>query len=249
MISPASWTSQTSRSAASTASNACCSPTLSAAPGASSRTTAVAGGAPALGHFLMEWHVPSAGNGFLCSKADLRETRKLQLQQKQESEANRFAIERLAPPALFDAGLSADPDLRDAARLRTRLDISLEATVRRMIDRRPERLGAIFSKAGVVRYCDRSREFPFITCKRGHSVPQPNSPHSAEPSLVEALMPNEPGDQGHALGGLLVPVRGSAASSPRLEVSDLCRNPVRRKENVISNSGALPSRGRHPVHE
>ena len=112
------------------------------------------------------------GDGFLCSKADLRETRELQRQQKQESEANRFAIELLAPPALFDAGLSAEPDLQDAARLRTRLDISLEATVRRMIDRRPERLGAVFSKSGVVRYCDRSREFPFITCRRGHSVPK-----------------------------------------------------------------------------
>jgi len=66
--------------------------------------------------------------------------------------ANRFAIEILAPKSLIEPVLSSDPDLRDAQRLRDRLDVSLEAGLRRMIEIREEPLAAIWSTNGRVRY-------------------------------------------------------------------------------------------------
>ena len=75
---------------------------------------------------------------------------------KQEAQANQFAISLLAPFQHVDGLLSSDLDLRDAQRLRDQLDISLEASLRRMIDRRDEDLAAVWSKDGrVVAICDR----------------------------------------------------------------------------------------------
>lgn len=125
-----------------------------------------------LGHFLMERHVPTGWRGFTCQAKDLRETRDEDLHLRQESEANRFAIELLAPPALFDPHLSAKPDLRDAVHLRDHLNISLEASVRRMINRRAERLAAVWSHEGKVRYVVSVKRFPYIPLEREDALPQ-----------------------------------------------------------------------------
>lgn len=124
-----------------------------------------------LGHFLMERHVLSGAAGFTCRTADLRETRDGQRHLRQETEANRFAIEVLAPPCLIDPILSSDPDLRDARRLRDRLDISLEASVRRMIEHRDEPLAGIWSYRGRVRYVIRGARFPFVPLSKGDRLP------------------------------------------------------------------------------
>ncbi|PWE28759.1 hypothetical protein DDZ14_18810 [Maritimibacter sp. 55A14] len=125
-----------------------------------------------LGHFLMERHLLSGANGFTCKARDMRETRADKRHFRQEAEANDFAINLLAPFSLFDPLLSQNPDLRDAQRLRDHLNVSLEATVRRMIDRRQERLAAVWSKNGQVRYSVKSGGFPWITCKPGQRLPQ-----------------------------------------------------------------------------
>lgn len=125
-----------------------------------------------LGHFLMERHVLSDERGFHCSGRDMRETREGRRELRQESEANRFAIELLAPPTMVDGHLSKDPELRDAQRMRNELDVSLEACVRRMIDCREEPLAAIWSHQGRVRYVARDPRFPFVPLKRGDRLPQ-----------------------------------------------------------------------------
>ncbi len=125
-----------------------------------------------LGHFLMERHRLSGDAGFTCKTQDMRETRLNKRHFRQEAEANAFAINLLAPFKLFDPLLSQDPDLKDAQRLRDHLDISLEAAIRRMINRREECQAAFWSQNGQVRYSVKSNGFPWITRKRGERLPQ-----------------------------------------------------------------------------
>ncbi|SLN12847.1 hypothetical protein ROJ8625_00370 [Roseivivax jejudonensis] len=115
-----------------------------------------------LGHFLMEWHVLSGDLGFQCRTEDMRESREDRRDRQQETQANLFAIELLAPNRMVPALLSREPDLRDAQRIRDAFDISLEAAVRRMIVGRDEPLAAVLSKGGRIRYAVRSNGFPYI---------------------------------------------------------------------------------------
>lgn len=125
-----------------------------------------------LAHFLLERHEPTDPNGFACKSSDMRETRHGRRERRQESEANRFAIELLVPPGLVVKHLSQDPDLRDAQRMRDALEVSLEASIRRMIERRDEPLAGIWSHKGHVRYLVRNDRFPFVTLDRGNRLPQ-----------------------------------------------------------------------------
>ena len=125
-----------------------------------------------LGHFLLERHVLSGPDGFLCRSDDMREARTAQRHQRQEAEANQFAIALLAPKRLTDPHLGREPDLRDAQRLRDVLDISLEAAVRCMIDRRDDVLAAVFTAGDQVRYVVRGKGFPFVNRKPGTRISQ-----------------------------------------------------------------------------
>jgi Zn-dependent peptidase ImmA (M78 family) len=125
-----------------------------------------------LGHFLMEWHTLSGETGFTCSSQDMRVTWQGRRELRQEAEANRFAIEILAPQSMVTGNLSRDPDLRDAQHMRDALDLSLEACVRRMVDCRDEPLAGIWSHNGQVRYLVRNNRFPFVTLKKGNRLPQ-----------------------------------------------------------------------------
>lgn len=89
-----------------------------------------------------------------------------------QAQANRFAIDLLAPWAFVDRSLSSTPDLRDAQRMGDTLQISLEAAVSHMIDRRSERLAAVFSKDGLVRYAVWGDGCPWIALTRGDPLPR-----------------------------------------------------------------------------
>ena len=125
-----------------------------------------------LGHFLMEWHELSAVDGFCCRTSDMQVTREDRRDLRQEAQANRFAIELLAPRDLVDPHLSNVPELRDAQKMQDRLQISLEAAVRRLINRRDEPLAALFSKHGQIRYVIREAGFPWIKLKNGDALPR-----------------------------------------------------------------------------
>lgn len=147
-----------------------------------------------LGHFLMEWHELSALGGFQCRSEDMRESREDRQHRRQEAQANRFAIELLAPWTYVDRHMSRTPDLRDAQRLRDALEISLAAAVRRMIGRRDERLAAVVSKDGRVRYAVRSDSFPWVALTKGDPLPQSSAARQAVSSgtmgfteMVEAM--------------------------------------------------------------
>ena len=129
-----------------------------------------------LGHFLNLWHRPqNASDGFVCTKADLatpwrRQAAGLARHRVQESEANRFAIELLAPERLIRPFLRGIPDLARALKLSDALLLSREASARRYIELHEAPCGLVFSRDGEVRYVERGAEFPFIACGRGQRL-------------------------------------------------------------------------------
>ncbi|WP_339718242.1 ImmA/IrrE family metallo-endopeptidase [uncultured Maritimibacter sp.] len=125
-----------------------------------------------LGHFLLERHEVSSETGFRCTTRDMRETREGRRELRQEAEANRFAIERLAPSSLVERHLSRDPDLCDVQHLRRALDLSGAACIRRMVERRDELLAAIWSHAGRIRYSIQGDGFPYLALKKNDPLPK-----------------------------------------------------------------------------
>lgn len=132
-----------------------------------------------LGHFLMERHQLSDDAGFRCTAQDIRESREGRMHMRQETQANQFAIELLAPAYLVTSLFHTDPDLRDAQRLRDHLDLSLEACVRRMVSLRDEPSAAVWSYKGKVRYFVKNDGFPFVTLHKNDSLPTTTVAHRA----------------------------------------------------------------------
>lgn len=130
-----------------------------------------------LGHFLNPWHRPSDPSGsFSCSRADMvvgwkRRSTSVSMHVSQEIEANRFAIELLAPPHLMRPYLGGIPDLAKALSLDGALDLSREACARRYVEMLEQPSALILSDEGVVRYVHRHHEFPFVACQRGQRSP------------------------------------------------------------------------------
>ncbi|GHC60611.1 hypothetical protein GCM10007315_25600 [Gemmobacter tilapiae] len=115
-----------------------------------------------LGHFLLERHVLGLDGRFTCTQNDLREARTAQLHQRQEAEANAFAIALLAPQALAALFTVAEPSIAAARGLRDRLELSLEAAARCLVARHDEPLAAVWTKNRVIRYVVRGPRFPWI---------------------------------------------------------------------------------------
>ena len=97
-----------------------------------------------LGHFLCAWHRPAEG-GFRCTVIDMTEPGGSAIHRRQEMEANRFAIELLAPKRLVRRHLRRFPDLDDVLALHTMLDISKAAAVRRYVALHPKEALPSFS--------------------------------------------------------------------------------------------------------
>lgn len=120
-----------------------------------------------LGHFLNLTHRPThPGGGFSCTAKDLAraspvDEAALSRHARQEAEANRFAIELLAPKYLIDRFLAGPPDVAAITAMAEQLDISREACARRYVELSPHHVAVIFSKDGTVRYSLCSADFPF----------------------------------------------------------------------------------------
>lgn len=116
-----------------------------------------------LGHYLNTTHKPAGQVGFLCAKSDMKvfsdPKRKLLTQhQRQELEANRFAIELLAPKKLLGQYLRVEPDLTIIGKMRTELKLSSEASARRYIELHDEPLAIAFTKDKKIRYVTSNRD-------------------------------------------------------------------------------------------
>ena len=120
-----------------------------------------------LGHFLMERHVLGNNGGFVCAQSDMLERQSRTRHQKQEAEANQFAIFLLAPGYKIEPFLSADPNIKTVQYLSNAIEVSLEATMRHFLTFIDEPLAAEWSHNGSVRYSARSSRFPWISVKKG----------------------------------------------------------------------------------
>jgi hypothetical protein len=129
-----------------------------------------------LGHFLIPWHRPDDPLGtFACSLADLAGTwRKpsasVPRRDRQEAEANRFAIELLAPRRLMRPYLRGVPDLAKVVILSAEFGLSREAGARRYVELHHHPAALVFTAEGVVRYIERSPAFPFVSCRSGQRL-------------------------------------------------------------------------------
>ena len=138
-----------------------------------------------LGHFLNLWHEPQdPKRGFSCSRSDLglgwrKGSTSATRHSDQEIQANRFAIELLAPSRLVRPLLFGLPDLDKVLKLAETLEISREAAARRYVELHDRPTALVFSAAGVVRYVERHREFPFVSRGRGERLLDLSDPGDA----------------------------------------------------------------------
>jgi hypothetical protein len=129
-----------------------------------------------LGHFLNLWHEPPSQNGFACTTEDLgtgwRGVSKQAGQHRlQESQANRFAIELLAPASRVEPFLKAIPDLEQVIAVSTELHISKEAAARRYVELFERPIAVVFGHDRTVRYVDCDPSFPRVRCRKGDPLP------------------------------------------------------------------------------
>lgn len=118
-------------------------------------------------HFLNATHIQTDVGGFSCTRNDMRASgQSTDRHRQQESEANTFAIELLAPRSKMRLYLSGVPDLAKALTAGQSLDISREAAARRYIQLHPDPLAIVFCKNQRVTYWDTSREFPTLALQR-----------------------------------------------------------------------------------
>ena len=146
-----------------------------------------------LGHFLLERHTFSSDTGFLCTEKDLRARSAKRHHWRQETEANRFAIELLAPKDRFSAFLNADPDLEHVREASGRLHLSKEATARRYLDLRDAMMAMVFHRHGKLRYFDKRKSFPYLPFAKGAAMPV-SATERRDTNPVTALVEADPKD-------------------------------------------------------
>jgi hypothetical protein len=123
-----------------------------------------------LGHFLNERHKPTIDLRFACTAEDLATPRRTGSHQRQETEANIFAIEVLTPRTALGQFLKPHAELDHALALAKAFDISREAAVRRYVALQGECIAAVFSKDGRVRYIEKGDDFPATTAWNGNAL-------------------------------------------------------------------------------
>ncbi len=118
-----------------------------------------------LGHFLLPWHTPRSGQGFLCSSKDMAVFRAKpggDRYIKMEAQANRFSAGVLMPAAPVRVDLRARRhfEVSHVVELADRYEVSKEAMARRYVDLHDDAIAVVFSRAGVVVRIYRGKDFP-----------------------------------------------------------------------------------------
>jgi hypothetical protein len=129
-----------------------------------------------LGHFLLPWHTPRSGQGFLCSSKDMAVfqakaggDRYIEM----EAQANRFSAGILMPTAPFRSDLRARRhfEVSHIAELADRYDVSKEAMARRCVDLHDDAIAVVFSRAGIVTRAYRGKELPRLSIAANDLLP------------------------------------------------------------------------------
>jgi hypothetical protein len=145
-----------------------------------------------LGHFLCGWYQHTSRKGFVCSKWDMAIPLGNDVHVRQETEANQFAIELLAPERLISRYLKRLPDLEQVLAMHLALEISKTAAARRYVNLHHERLAVIFGHKGCYQYADRGIGFPYINLKRGDSLP--STPNVGKDTNISEMVEADPLD-------------------------------------------------------
>jgi hypothetical protein len=129
-----------------------------------------------LAHFLLPWHTPRSGQGFLCSAKDMAVFRAKPGGDRyieMEAQANRFSAGVLMPAASFRADLRArrDFEVSHIVELADRYEVSKEATARRCVDLHDDAIAVVFSRAGVVVRAYRGKDFPRLGLAANEPLP------------------------------------------------------------------------------
>lgn len=124
-----------------------------------------------LGHFLNERHRSVNGTGFVCTAEDMQTALRKGVHQRQEMEANRFAIEVLTPRRRLAPLLRRAADLEHAMTIAETFENSREAAVRRYVELQGECLAVVFTRDGRVRYIEKSEAFPPTLPWIGDAIP------------------------------------------------------------------------------
>jgi Zn-dependent peptidase ImmA (M78 family) len=150
-----------------------------------------------LAHFLLPWHTPRSGQGFLCSSKDMAVFRAKpggDRYTEMEAQANRFSAGILMPAAPFRADLRARRhfEVSHVAELADRYDVSKEAMARRCVDLHDEAVAVVFSRAGVVARTYRGKDFPRLSIATNDPLP------AASVAKRATLAPGQCSDWGEA---------------------------------------------------
>ncbi|MDO8423605.1 MAG: ImmA/IrrE family metallo-endopeptidase [Parvibaculum sp.] len=122
-------------------------------------------------HFLDLTHQATASTGFQCAKVSFVIPEYMVRHMRQENEADRFAIELLAPEARVAAFLKSTPDLEQIIALSEGLWISKTAAARRYVELHPEPLAVVLSQHGVISSIVRPPKFPYLRVWNNHALP------------------------------------------------------------------------------
>lgn len=143
-----------------------------------------------LGHFLCAWHQQTQDTGFACTRADMAWPQDPAKHRQQEAEANRFAIELLAPARFIQPYLRRLPDLDHVLAIRSALQISKAAAVRRYVSLHEKKVAAIFARDGAFNYVERASGFPYLAFQP--LEPLPALPPSPSGGGVSEMIETDP---------------------------------------------------------
>lgn len=147
-------------------------------------------------HFLNDKHVQT-NSGFKCRQADislknLRTNSGMTRHLRQETQANRFAVELLAPKYKFNPFLDAVADLQAVDQLSQSLRMSKEATARRFVEVFPDATAVLFHTNDRLRYFDKHDDIPSFRISKGHQMPMlPQINSSSQLTEIEPTDPSE----------------------------------------------------------
>ena len=155
-------------------------------------------------HFLNDMHVQT-NSGFKCRHADislrnLRTNPGMTRHLRQEAQANRFAVELLAPKYKFNPFLNAVADLQAVVQLSRSLGMSKEATARRFVEVFPDAIAVLFHKNDRLRYFTKHDDIPNFKISKGHQMPM--LPQITASSLLTEIEPTDPSEWFWKLDGI-----------------------------------------------
>jgi Zn-dependent peptidase ImmA (M78 family) len=133
-----------------------------------------------LGHYLNVWHTPTSEAGFMCAKRDMGVGQfiikpGLTVHERQELQANQFAIELLAPRKQVEHLTSDEPSLAEALAIGDRFELSKAAATRRYVELHHRPVAIVYTQQGKVNFHISSKSCPTLQLRKNDSLIRPHS--------------------------------------------------------------------------